>query len=667
MGTTAIQHINVTPVEDPLPYERDSKRAKNWAVDARVVERIKNELVPLLTDVRTRRQPLTDMWNRLFKVWSLEHPVRMYVGTSNLYIPAGKKALETLVSNLVAGTFPGDDNFGISARKQENAGLANDVKEILRYRIDHSASVRTAAEVYYRQLVTTGNSPVKLHYQKKVLNTRKRSRKVDELAMPVNEDEVLFEGQRFDPVDVGNFFVWPENVNRMEDCEVVFEDLSVSLGELHRRSRQGVYDQSAVEAAGKGLGDSGHGRRRTSDNKLQAQGLAGHEQGKVTGFSSVDITEVWLDFDPKANSREEEENPVPFFITVTSSGEVLRAIENPFWHKQPPYRMGRMGTVVGRVYGTGIAEGIEQLQVLLNDQTNQAMDCATYALNPIVLTNPNGILGTLPEMEPGVQFLVNDINNAVKFDRPPADLIQVGGILTAQTASMIQDYSNSPAVLSGGSAPGRAFKTATGIGAAQRNATVPLQEIIRLSEKEVFQPMLRMFWSLEEQFGDPTLPFNLLGVQKVTKTIRDLVGDWDFEWLASTQTTNQQVKSGQLMEFLSLIMNPQLVQMLQQKQVDVNPVPILSRLYTEGFGFRDIDRVLMPMQAMQPPGMPGQPPGMPPEMQGGMPPEMAPGTGAGPEMDLPEELMNNPDFIAARQSADMIAAGEGADNAPDLT
>jgi hypothetical protein len=604
-----------------------SERPRNYATVDKVRQRIQKEIVPLINNVRSNRQAMNAWWRKLFHVWTMQHDGdEGYRGKSKLFMPAGRKGIETLSAQLIAGTFPGDDVFGAMARGDDAnaADRAENVKRVLKYRIDSTANVRIKADPFYRQLVITGNSPVKVFHQRKSINAKLRN----VLGMMETKERILFDSPVFKPVDAADFYMWPESVDDTRDVQIMFEDLSTTYAHALSRARDGAYDMEQVKKSGS---NSNQQTRTSTQDRLEAQELSLTDTSG--GWGVVDITEIWMDFDPAAESKEEERNPVPFLITITAGGEVWRAIPNPFWHQMPPFLPGRMGITQGRILGTGFVEAIRELNRLLNDQTNQAMDAADYVINPIVKTNPLLVHGRLAKLAPGVQWFVTDIERAVSFERPPVELINASSILMTQTQSWIQDFMGAPPVLSGGGAPGRAFKTATGIGTAQANARLPLQEIVRLQEECVWKPMLMMFHSIDQQFAKE--PFLVPGKEQGQRTRLSpdsIAGDWDFEWLASTQTSQAAMKGSQIMEAVSLLSNPKIIETLQANQVRVNPAPLMRRLFQEVLGIRNVDEVLirdalgppppkplMPevsTQAPQPPGGFEQPINLPEEMQG---------------------------------------------------
>jgi len=626
------------------------KGLKNWASIERVRNRVRNEIVPWLDEVRGRRATLDNRWSELTRVWTLEHDEKPYAGRSNIYMPSGKKVADTLTYQLTSATFPGEDYFGVDATRPEDAERSNLVRDALRQRLERDTHVRSKAELVYRQLVIKGNAPAKFTYRRKSLRTMRASR-TDPFSTP---EHVLYDGPVFEPVDANTLYVWPETADSLEEAMLVFQDMTLPLSLLRQRARDGIYDKGAVERATAGAVSSA---AIAEQNRLQSQGIPDvSDSGKYAGHSMVDVTEVYLEFDPSAATANEEVNPLPFLITVTGTGEVLRVIRNPFWHQQPPFAWGRMGLLPGRFYGTGFLDAVRELNILLNAHVNQGMDGATWALNRGVLYNPNLIQGDMPNMSPGMAIPVNDVNAAFREFGPGLEVINAVSNLATQAMAWIQDHGGAPPVLQGGSSPGRAFRTATGVGTAQRNASIPIQEIVKRMEDEVWKPTLYFFFMLDQQFAPDAFfaRYARQGEVPMRYGPQDLEGDWRFQWRASDQTDNKAVKGQQLLQLIQLLSSPAIAAVLQANGLSFNPSPLIRQLYTQVYGMRDIDEVLL-KQAVQSvmPGMPGA--------TGGAP-GMAPGALNGEN----PSLVDNAEFTRMREGANAEAGAMGVANTPAM-
>jgi hypothetical protein len=584
---------------------------QNWAKSETVRERVKRELMPLVEETRQRRQKLNYDWLRYHKAWAKQHEFQGYLGRSNIYLPAAKKGVETLVANVVAATFPGDEFFAVEPDKEEFSAMATDVQALEQNRVE-MAKVRMHAEAHYRQLFMKGNAPGRIHWRKKELTTAKRTRKVDTEAQLYgareNTTETLYDGPCFTPIPAEDFYAYPENVNTLEDAWLIFEDYTTTKRAIMLDAAKGKYVMSEADAA---HGDPIPEKEAADQQRLSSQGIPAPQGGDTKNLTQfIDCSYVFCDFDPNAKSADEERSPIPFCFTVTRGGQVLSATEAKYMSPGAahPYVLGRIGQVTGRLWGSGTVEDIYPLQLLLNDQTNQAMDIATWVLNPGIVSNPNVLMTAIKDFEPGFQVLATDINAAFKTFAPPQEMIQSSSILLTQTMSWLQDFLGAQPVLSGGSAPGRAFRTATGIGTAQKNAELPLQQVVRLQEIDVWQPMLRSFWNLDRSLAkDPVLvSAGGQGALQAARSVdpKQIVGDYRFRWNASTQLANVQVRGQQIMQAIQVLSSPAAINMLGQMGIRINLAPLITRLMRDVFGFRDTDRILVQGPPAQP--QPGQ-------------------------------------------------------------
>lgn len=622
-------------------------KVKNWAGSETVRDRIKRELLPLMEEVRQRRMRLNFDWARYHKAWAKQHEFQGYIGRSNIYLPAAKKGVETLVAQVVSATFPGDEFFAVEPQKPEYAEMALDVQALEQERVE-TAGVRSHAEAYYRQLFMKGNSPARVHWRSKKFSTSTRRSKAENEAALYgaiqDAEEVLYDGPCFTPIPVEDFYAWPETASTLDEASLVFEDFTTTKHALVRAAVKGKYDLDEAKA----INPSPIEQKQVADQeRLSSQGMPTPQAGGSGGVpvEFADASHAYFEFDPDASSLEDERNPRPFCVTVTRDGKVLRVVEAKYISPGAvhPYVLGRIGQVVGRLWGTGTVEDIYPLQLLVNDQVNQAMDVGTWVLNPGVISNPNVLMGVMPELEPGFNALATDVNAAARFINPPQEMIQSSTILLQQTLSWLQDFIGSPPVLQGGAAPGRAFRTATGVGTAQKNAELPLTQVVRLQETDVWQPMLRRFWGLDRVFAKDTVLLGLGGQgamsAKGSVDPTQLYGDYRFRWSASTQLSNVQVRGQQIMQALDVLSRPPVVALLGQLGAKVNLVPLIKRLLRDVFGFRETNQIVI--QGPPPPPQPPQPQGGPPQQpprgaqrggppQGGPPPGPPPGPLPGP-------------------------------------
>jgi hypothetical protein len=170
-------------------------------------------------------------------------------------------------------------------------------------------------------------------------------------------------------------------------------------------------------------------------------------------------------------------------------------------------------------------------------------------------------------------------------------------------------------VLQGSGAKGGA-KTATGSQILQSNVKGELQDQIEDIELRVLMPLMDMIHSLGQQYETAERFLAITGGEKMQFTRDMLEGEYLWKWVASSQASNQQMRTQQSIGFAQLAAS--MVPLLQQQGQMFDPAPLLRRIYEDGLGQRNFDRIIK--QAPMMPGMPGMPPGG----SGGTPPE-APG------------------------------------------
>jgi hypothetical protein len=251
----------------------------------------------------------------------------------------------------------------------------------------------------------------------------------------------------------------------------------------------------------------------------------------------------------------------------------------------------------------------------------------------------------------------------ITFDRPPTEQVGVGMQLMQMYLGAAQDFGGAPPILQGQ----KGAKTATTSQLLQRNAMGPLQDLIEELESEVMLPLVESTFSMCQQFMSDEVMVRVAG-KLARVSPEDLSINPVFRWLASNQAMNAQQRAQQAMMLLQAV--PGMMPLIQANGYMVNPVPLIEKVYSDGFGFRGFDQFIhkmdpAQMQAMQqgaPPQhgeprqeteklareeqtpeaeMPQAPRSALEQVEGG-PVEMAPGEG--------EEFMN------VRDEADDIAA-----------
>lgn len=588
----------------------------NWATDPATILLIQQQVMPIVKQVKSDRISLEEDWKAVRRMSLLTHDDgQRYIGRSNAYVPAWSRALTTLVSKVSRGLFPSDEYMDVTERADSTTpDRAKAVKQYLQYEFEKVAKVRANIKPFLREFFSFGVAVAKYWYEPRQLAKQKTTRMgVSSLLgeQPQYKDDFSREGLRFSPRSIFNWHIYPMTANSLDEATLIAEDIDVTRQFIDEmlRLKQWVNTDNVLNIPVDA--DHDNSARETLND------FTGNSRMKLEGNELGDIRtiqEVWTRIRlPKRAYAQDEDPECPVMCKIVYAGDtVFQVKRNPFWHNNWPYLVARMEVMTGSFYPKGVGHNARYLQYLVNDFTNQLNDNGTYALNPVAKVNPGMLAGPLPPLKPGAVWPMTNVKEGVEFDRPPIEQIQYGMQLVSSYMSMLQDFTGAPPVLQGNGA-GKGAKTATGAQILQANASNPIQDLVEDIENDVMMPLMYGAWVLGQQYRSGTL-MDEIGGAPIKIDREQLRGDFTMRWLASSQAVNQQQRAQQAISLLQVIESA--VPLLQPLGYIVDPMPLLNRIYSDGFGFRNFDKFIFkapvdPMtgqpnpqlgQAPQPPG-----------------------------------------------------------------
>jgi hypothetical protein len=178
----------------------------------------------------------------------------------------------------------------------------------------------------------------------------------------------------------------------IEDSEFVIKQALLTWGDIVRRSQVDGWDAKAVANVKDHPSAEVNERVRSS---LEKEGIDIEGPG---AYDLYDIREVWIDW-PVLRALNVEEEPgeqdantpsVPIVVTIhADSGEVLRAVGQPFAIPHWPFYEFYFKKRPGRGSSPGVAKILEHMQRAATTMVNQAIDAVTLANSmPAKTTNP---------------------------------------------------------------------------------------------------------------------------------------------------------------------------------------------------------------------------------------------------------------------------------------
>lgn len=554
----------------------------NLANHPDIKRQIDSEVTPVVMQCRIQRQQLEESWREILRMEFMQHDGgRKYFGRHNSYIPLWARAKKVLVSNLSRGLFPSDEYLDVQDRISRDPEKAKPVKTLIQWEFERNANLKRWMKPFLGNRVSFGNAVMK-HWYRKDMNPGFRSQAMGPLRQNpgLQYGSVVTEGFAVMPVSIFSFYFWPTSAMGLEDCALVFQDIDLPRVEIEKLILAGRFEngERAMEAPEPPEHMRQMGELHYNLNNIPApqyQTLTASKLGTIRT-----LTEVWttLVLPPEALVAGEDPNCRYSVRLVMAGSYCVEARRNPFIHQRPPYEFTADNQFPGLGYGYGEGKLARPTSLLVNDFFNQTADVAEYTLNPIIKANPGLLVGKMLPVAPGRIYQMMGMEG-MEFDRPPAELIQYGYQVINQLQGMAKDNIGATTQLQGASAS----KTATTAQLDQKNAMTPLQDQVEDIENQVMVPLMRAAWMYAQQWRDQATVTQVSG-QMMVVSPRDLIIDPEFRWLASSQAINQAQRAQNAMQLLSAI-GP-MIPYLNSLGYLVDPVILLNRIFSDGFGFR---------------------------------------------------------------------------------
>lgn len=578
---------------------------ENLARDPKVKAHIRSDLCPTIQRIRGDRKTSKETWLRYWRIWSTLQDQEAYRGRNQNYIPVLRRICDMWVQRLMQSFFPNDEWFGVRALRQSVEQRVPLVKALFRYFFDHHMRLRRNARPWCRQLVMLGTSPVKVMWnlqERDIVTLREIFNKLgDSIGHEEEMTRVLdYIGPTFRTVDLFGWYVWPTMVQDVDDATIVFEDMLVAQRTCEELGKKyldpddpdrGFVYENIDELLDQLYSNDQRDKIDAERRRMQDKGFTHPVDDTLpTEMKPADITEVtWrTDLDGTGEKR--------WLVVLGGQDVPLRVHPVPWWHGKSPYLCGKFVEVENEFYGRSLFDSVDKLQYFVNDIANQASDALVWSLNPITVVDmfrihdPNSL-----RMRPGAKWLGEP--GAVDMKEPPKESAAMGFNALGQLVGIVREaVEPTPPSPPGGTRGRRAQQNAAAQQLAAQEALIPVRDVVELNEDLVFKPLLQMMHSLTWQCLDRDLVLQIastdgapLAERKVSVT--DVIGDFDFTWLASTSAVNAQVRATQMINYLGIATKipPQI---LQQSNIKIDLGYILKTIWTEGFQLPQGDRVI---------------------------------------------------------------------------
>ncbi len=255
------------------------------------------------------------------------------------------------------------------------------------------------------------------------------------------------------------------------------------------------------------------------------------------------------------------------------SDRVLKAQINPLPGAEIPYKLAPYEKTPHQFWGVGVPRQMRDSQVTMNAATRIFIDNMAISSGPLVEVNTDLIAaGEDPtQIYPWRIFLREGGDAAmpmVRFYQPESNANALGGVI--ELFRRFADETTSLPSYTHGSTSGGMNKTATGMSMLMGAASISLKSVIKNIDDFLLAPMVRALY-------DWNMAWN---------SDESIKGDMRIIARGSTALIQKEVQSQRLLQFMSLVANPAMGQMVNfealikdiAKSLDIDADRILKEM-----------------------------------------------------------------------------------------
>ena len=226
-----------------------------------------------------------------------------------------------------------------------------------------------------------------------------------------------------------------------------------------------------------------------------------------------------------------------------SNGHVLRLVLNPFVPARIPYYSFPYEVNPYQLFGIGVAENMEDSQLLMNGHMRMAIDNLALAGNMVFDIDETQLVpGQNMEVFPGKIFRRQSGQsgtavNGLKFPNTAPENLQM-----FDTARRLSDEQTGiPSVLHGQTGVTGTGRTAAGLSMLLNSAGLSIKTVIKNVDDFLLKPLGEAFFQWNMQFND---------------TNAEIVGDLEIKPKGTSAIMQKEVRSQRLTALLQTVVNP---------------------------------------------------------------------------------------------------------------
>ena len=348
---------------------------------------------------------------------------------------------------------------------------------------------------------------------------------------------------RIESVSAWDFHPDP-SATSIEDCEYVIQRHRMSRQQLRSLVMRPYFDSVAIEEC---LAEGPN-----YEDKYYEDTIREDETEPYYQENRFEVLEYWGVIDKKYADEVGMEgvNEMSQFdqiqVNVWVCGTmILRCVANPFTPARIPYQAFPFEINPYQLWGVGVAENMEDAQLLMNGHVRMAIDNLALAGNLVFDVDEASLVpGQNMDIFPGKIFrrqsgVSGTAINGLKFPNTAGENIQMYQI----SRQLADEETGIPSILHGQTGVTGTGRTASGLSMLMGSAGLAMKTVIKNIDDNLLKPLGEAYFQWNMQFNDD---------------VDDIQGDLEIKPRGVAAVMQKEVRSQRLTSLLQTVANPML-------------------------------------------------------------------------------------------------------------
>jgi len=348
---------------------------------------------------------------------------------------------------------------------------------------------------------------------------------------------------RIESVSVWDFHPDP-SATSIEDCEYVIQRHRMSRQQLRSLVMRPHFDAEAIEEC---LAEGPN-----YEDKYYEDTIREDETEPYYQENRFEVLEYWGVIDKKYADEVGMEgvNEMSQFdqvqVNVWVCGNIiLRCVANPFTPARIPYQAFPFEINPYQLWGVGVAENMEDAQLLMNGHVRMAIDNLALAGNLVFDVDEASLVpGQNMDIFPGKIFrrqsgVTGTAINGLKFPNTAGENIQMYQI----SRQLADEETGIPSIMHGQTGVTGTGRTASGLSMLMGSAGLAMKTVIKNIDDNLLKPIGEAYFQWNMQFNE---------------NVEDIEGDLEIKPRGVAAVMQKEVRSQRLTALLQTVANPTL-------------------------------------------------------------------------------------------------------------